>query len=193
MALLPEWLKIVRIFPLLALLLVQEGAAQLPVVAKVKPVIYQHLFTAGPAIPLASFGETHYPGITFSYIRNMDRFRKRDSFKRRKTGWITGASLSHYFGRKENTGPTSFRYRHYSLLEIQGGMNWAPLMQLNFSLRTGPGLGYYNRIFRFTVTGHLQGSYAIGPKTIITPGCAFIKEPGSDALWITSLQLGFLF
>jgi hypothetical protein len=193
MALLPKRLKIVRIFTLLAFFLVQQGAAQSPVLAKVKPVIYRHLITAGTAIPLASFGETHYPGITSGYIRKMDRIRNQDSFKRRKTGWITAASLSHYFGRKENTGQSSFRYRHYSLLEIQGGMSWAPLEKLNFSLRTGPGLGYYNKIFRFTITGQLQGSYSIGPKTIITPGFAFLKEPGSDALWITSLQLGFLF
>ena len=193
MALLSKRLKIVRIFPLLAFFLVQQGSAQSPVLAKVKPVSYRHLITAGSAIPLASFGETHYPGIISGYIRKMERNRKQDSFKRRKTGWITAASLSHYFGRKENTGQTSFRYRHYSLLEIQGGINWVPLEKLNFSLRTGPGLGYYNNIFRFTVTGHLQGSYAIGPKTIITPGCAFIKEPGSDALWMTSFQLGFLF
>lgn len=193
MAILPKRLKIVRIFPLLVLFLVQKTAAQSPALVKIKPVIYQHLLTAGPAIPLASFGETHYPGITSSYIRKMDRFRNQDSFKRKKTGWITAASLSHYFGRKENTGQTSFRYRHYSLLEIQSGMNWAPLKQINISIRTGPGLGYYNRLFRFTFTGHLQGSYAIGPKTIITPGCALIKQPGSDALWFTSLQLGILF
>lgn len=193
MAMHPKRLKTVRILPLLALLLVQQGAAQQPALTKVTPVRFRHLITAGPAIPLAAFGETHNPGITSSYIRIMDQVRNLDLLKRRKTGWITAASLSHYFGRKENTGQTSFRYRQYSLLEIQAGMNWAPLEPLNFSLRTGPGLGYYNNIFRFTVTVHLQGSYAMSPKTIITPGCAFIKEPGSDALWITSLQLGFLF
>ncbi len=156
-------------------------------------VSYQQLVTAGPAFPLTQFGETHYPGITASYMRKMDRFRNQDSIKRKKTGWIMATSLSHYVGKKEKTGQSSFRYHHYSLLELQGGITWSPLNKINFSLHTGPGMGYYNQTLRFTVTGHLQGSYAIGPKTIITPGCAFIRESGSDALWITSLQLGIVF
>lgn len=158
-----------------------------------KITAYHQLVTAGPAIPLAGFWETHYPGITVSYIRKMGRVSKNETFQRNKTAWIAGTSLSGYPGKKEISGQSSFRYRPYGLLELQGGIAWYPLKKIDFSFRAGPGLGYYNKIFRFTVSGQLQGSYAIGPKTIITPGCAFIREPGSDALWITSLQLGMLF
>ncbi len=167
--------------------------AQVPVHATIKPVSYPHMVTAGPAIPLAHFGDTHYPGLTASYIRITTRQKAGEPFKHKKTGWIAAASLSHYFGKKESIGQNRFRYKHYSLIDVQGGMTWQPLKKINLSLRTGPGLGYYNSIFRFTVNGQLQGSYSVGPKTIITPGCAFIKEPGSDALWITSLQLGLIF
>jgi len=111
----------------------------------------------------------------------------------KKTGWIMAASLSHFPGKKETIGNGSYRYSGYSLLDLHGGLAWYPKQKISFLLRTGPGLGYYSKIFRFTITGQLQGSYAIGPKTRITPGFSFIKEPGSDALWSPSLQLGFLF
>jgi hypothetical protein len=62
-----------------ALFLVQFSIAQPPAKKVLKPVSYDRLITAGPSIPLAQFGETHLAGITASYIRNMDRFRQRDS------------------------------------------------------------------------------------------------------------------
>lgn len=175
------------------LILIQTGLAQQPVVSKIKTVSYLSQLTAGPAIAFGRFSETHYGGITASYIRNKYHHRKRASLHRPKTGWLAAASLSHYFGKKENTGLVSYRYKNYSLLELNGGAGWYPVKKLDLSLRAGPAIGYYNQTFRFTLTGHLQGSYQIGPKTNITPGLALIKEPGSDALWITSLQLGFRF
>ena len=123
----------------------------------------------------------------------MGKLKKKDPDGPKKTGWIMAASLSHFPGKKETIGNGSYRYSGYSLLDLQGGLAWYPVQKTGFLLSTGPGLGYYSKIFRFTITGQLQGSYAISPKTTITPGFSFIKEPGSDALWSPSLQLGFLF
>ena len=155
-----------KLFPILipALFLVQFSIAQPPAITILKPVSYDQLITAGPSLPLAQFGETHL-----------------------------AASFSHFTGKKERINQTVFRYSHYSLLSLQGGLAWYALPKVNFLLHAGPGLGYYNQSFRFSVSGQLHGTYQIGPKTIITPGCALIKQPGSDALWFTSLQLGILF
>ena len=128
-----------------------------------------------------------------SFIRSSGQYQTWEPYQRKKVGWLTAATVSHYLGKKETIGMTSFRYKNYSLIELNGGIVWFPVNKLDLSLRTGPALGYYNTVFRFSLTGHLQGSYQIGPKTNITPGLAFIKEPGSDALWIISLQLGLLF
>lgn len=117
----------------------------------------------------------------------------KTSLHRKKTDWLAAATLSHLLGKKEKMGAVSYQYKNYSLVELHGGIVWYPVNKLDVSLRTGPALGYYNTILRLTITGHLQGSYRLGPKTNITPGLAFAKEPGSDALWITSLQLGLLF
>ncbi len=173
--------------------LLQKSTAQQPADAKIKLTTYHNQLAAGPAIPLAHFSETHLPGITTSYIRKMSRLNTRESFKRKKTGWLLAASLSHFMGRKEIIGNSAFRYKGYSLIGFQGGVAWYPVQKINFSFRTGPGLGYYNKIFRFTATGQFQCSYRISSKTNITPGLSFIKESGSDALWITSIQLGFFF
>ncbi len=176
-----------------ALFLVQFSIAQPPAITILKPVSYDQLITAGPSLPLAQFGETHLAGITASYIRKKERFSQQEPYNRKKTGWITAASFSHFTGKKERINQTVFRYSHYSLLSLQGGLAWYALPKVNFLLHAGPGLGYYNQSFRFSVSGQLHGTYQIGPKTIITPGCALIKQPGSDALWFTSLQLGILF
>jgi hypothetical protein len=175
------------------LFLLQTVFAQQPVVTKIRIKTYHQQLTAGPAFPLGPFSETHFPGITASYIRIMGKLKMNEPAGSKKTGWIMAASLSHFPGKKEIIGNGSYRYSGYSLLDLQGGLAWYPKQRISLLLRTGPGLGYYNKIFRFSVTGQLQGSYAISPKTRITPGFSFIKEPGSDALWSPSLQLGFLF
>ena len=184
-----------KVFTILipALFQVQFSMAQPPAIAVLKPVSYNRLITAGPSLPLAQFGETHWAGITAIYIRKKERFNQQVPYNRKKTGWITAASFSHFAGKKERINQSAFRYSHYSLLSLQGGIAWYALPKINFLLHAGPGLGYYNQSFRFSVTGQLQGTYLVGPKTIITPGCALIKQPGSDALWFTSLQLGILF
>lgn len=176
-----------------SLLLMQYGIAQQPVVSKVKNVSYKNQVTAGPVIPIGVFSETHFGGITASYIRKQSSQRVSRSLRPKKTDWLTAVSLSHFLGKKENIGAASYRYKNYSLLELNGGILWYPVSKLDLTLRAGPALGYYNKVFRFTLTGQVQGSYRIGPKTNITPGLSFVKEPGSDALWITSLQLGLLF
>lgn len=175
------------------MVLMQYGIAQQPVVSKVKSITYLQQLIAGPAIPLGQFHETHYGGITASYIRKQRNHRIKETLHPKKTDWLAAASISYFLGKKENNGTAFYRYKNYSLLELNGGIVYHPLNRLDMLFRTGPALGYYNRIFRFTITGHLQGSYRIGPKTNITPGVAFTKEPGSDALWITSLQLGLFF
>ena len=176
-----------------SLILIRNSHAQQPVVSKVKNVPYLNQLTAGPAIALGGFSETHYGGITVSYIRKLKQQATLESFHLQKSFWLAAASLSHHLGKKENTGLVSYRYKNYTVLELNGGFGWQADENLNLVIRTGPALGYYNRIFRFTYTGQLQGSYRTGPKTSITPGLAFIKEPGSDALWVTSLQLAFSF
>jgi hypothetical protein len=171
----------------------QYGFAQQPVVSKVKNVSYKSQVTAGPAIPFGGFSETHFGGITASYIRKQHNHRVKETLHPKKTDWLAAVSFSHFLGKKENIGAASYRYKNYSLLELNGGIAWYPVSKLDLSFRTGPALGYYNKVFRFTLNGQLQGSYRIGPKTNITPGLSFVKEPGSDALWISSLQLGLLF
>jgi hypothetical protein len=175
------------------LFLWQTVFAQQPVVTKVNSKTYRQQITAGPVFPLGTFSETHFPGITASYIRIMDKLKMKEPARLKKTGWVMAASISHFPGRKEIIGNGSYRYSGYSILDLQGGLGWYPEQKISFLLRSGPGLGYYSKIFRFTVTGQLQGSYTISPKTTITPGLSFIKEPGSDALWSPSLQLGILF
>lgn len=167
--------------------------AQLPAHTKIKEPRFHHVITAGPAIPLAGFSNTHFGGITTSYIRNMMKDHHSAVFKRKKTGWLTVASLSHYLGKNENNGLVSYRYKGYSVLELNAGAAWYPANKLDLSLRAGPALGIYNKIFRFTLTSTLQGSYKRGPKTVITPGLTLLKETGNDAVWVTSLQLGLVF
>ena len=178
---------------LLSLILIRTGHAQQPVVSKVKPVHYLNQVTAGPAIALGGFSETHYGGITVSYIRIFRHQAIRERLHLPKTYWAAAASLSHHLGKKENTGLVTYRYKNYSLLELNGGFGWKPLEKLDLLLRAGPALGYYNRIFRFTYSGQLQTIFRTGPKTSITPVLSFIKEPGSDAVWVTSLQLACYF
>jgi hypothetical protein len=176
-----------------SLFLQQPVIAQQPAVTKVKLVTYHNQVMAGPAFPVGQFGETHFPGITASYIRINRQTRTSEQAGQKKTGWIMASSLSHFFGKKESIGNGTFRYSGYSLLDLQGGIAWYPKQRVSFAVRTGPGLGYYKKVFRFTVTGQLQGSYTISPKITITPGCFVSKEPGSDVLWSPSLQLGFMF
>lgn len=177
----------------LSLFLLQPVMAQQPAMNKVKTITSHQQIMAGLALPLASFGETHSGGITFSYIRKQERFNNMEPYQRRKTGWLAAASLSHYLGKKENNGLITYKYKGYSLMELHAGAAWYPVNKLDFSLRAGPALGYYNKIFRFALSSYFQGSYSIGPKTVITPGLTLIKEAGSDALWVTSIQLGIMF
>ncbi len=175
------------------LLLHQFVMAQQPDMQKVKTIIPHQQITTGLSIPLAAFGETHYGGITAGYIRNKARFNDNEPYQRKKISWLTAATLSHFISKKENNGTVAFRYKGYSLLELNAGAAWHPVNKLGLSLRAGPAIGYYHHILRFTFTSTLQGSYTIGPKKVITPGITFVKEPGSDALWVASLQLGLLF
>lgn len=174
-------------------LLIVPVVAQQPGMQKISQDPSRQRLSAGLSLPIASFGDTHYAGVTMSYTRLSAPYQTREPYQRKKTGWLTGATLSHYLGKKENRGLVSYRYKGYTLLELNAGAAWYPTPKLDFSFRAGPGLGYYNSVFRFTLTGHILCSYNIGPKTIITPGLALIRETGSDALWVTSLQLGYLF
>lgn len=187
------YMKKVFTILILSLLLYQPVMSQQPPMNKVITTTPHQQLTAGLALPLANFGETHYGGITFSYLRKQERFNNREPYQRKKTGWLAAASLSHYLGKKEKNEMIAYRYKGYSLLELSAGGAWYPDNNLDFSLRAGPALGYYNKIFRFTLSSILQGSYKIGPKTVITPGLTLLKETGSDAIWVTSIQLGIMF
>jgi len=186
-------MRLFFILPVLFLLLRSSSAAQLPAVTKTAQAEKHQQLSAGFSFPTGSFAATHYPGITLSYNRNYGTERTASGARKRKSRWFSAAALSHFTGRKEAAGNGRFRYYGYSLLGLQGGIDWYPLKKTTLSFGTGPALGYYNNTLRFSLTGTVQGHYPLGKKTNITPGISFIKESGSDALWVTSVQLGFIF
>ncbi|MBI5371406.1 MAG: hypothetical protein HZA79_05190 [Sphingobacteriales bacterium] len=174
-------------------LLQQFLYAQQPVVQKLIIPVKKNRLSAGPSFPLGLFASTHSPGITISYIRIMGRPANEPATRRRETGFAFSSSLYHFFGRSERAGSSDFRYPGYSVLDLQGGLTWAPLSRGFFCLSLGPGLDCYGGHYRFIIAGGLQGSYPLSPKISIRPGLSFIKEPGTDALWIATIKAGMAF
>lgn len=179
--------------PALFLLFSLSADAQQPDMHKpVRRETRQQLL-AGASFPTGAFSRTHTPGITISYNRIPGNERVGPGVIKRQTRWFTAASLSHFTGRKETAGAGTFSYNGYSLFDVQGGLHWSPFKKSGISLGTGPALGYYKHVFRFTYTGTFQVSYQAGKKINITPGLSLFKEIRSDALWVTRLQLGYQF
>ncbi|MBI3139470.1 MAG: hypothetical protein HYZ15_12905 [Sphingobacteriales bacterium] len=167
--------------------------AQQPLVQKLKIPVKNNRIFAGPSVPLGQFSSTHYPGITISYMRMPSRPVAEQGARGRKTGFASGGSLSHFWGKKEKAGSRDFRYPGYTVLELQGGLTWTPLNRGILFLAMGPGLGYYEGRFRFIAGAGIQGSYPLSPIINISPALSLIKEKGSDALWIASLKAGLRF
>lgn len=149
--------------------------------------------SAGPAISLGRFSDTHLGGFLIEFGWSRNQFGKLSSKKEKKIFFTANTGLGSYFGKREIIGSADFHYPAFTYINIAGGILYKFLAKGNINLTGGPAAGIYRGKITFNTGASLKCNYYISPKIAITPGLIMMKETGSDAIWSGSIQASLAF
>lgn len=149
--------------------------------------------TAGLAIPLHNFSNTHFGGLAVQYSISNYRFGLLKKKPLHLFGLTANSGAVYFLGKKEKIVSVNYHYPVYINFHIHGGIIYNPLNKMNFQLTAGPGLSLYNRTTRFTIGTGLEGNYFLNTKIALAAGFSLIKEPISDPLYYGSLRASYAF
>lgn len=151
------------------------------------------MLATGFSMPVGNFTSTHYAGISAIYLRSHHRFGINDKKNKTKYGFIYGAGMTHYLGKKEGTGNTAYQYAPFTLATASVGTIMNPVNKINLLLTAGPGLGFYNGRRDFYLQAGFSASYYLSYKFAITPGILLMKKKGTDGILAIALKGCFAF
>ena len=176
-----------RIFASLALLLMPLLVFSQEQQTQTEPV-YDHSVSLFASFPLGEFSETHSPGISARYMRQVAAGRRNNARSPRKPGWIYGGGLGLNKGKKVELNDFGYRYRDYLVAFLAGGVNYFFTKNSEAGISLGPSLTRYRDVYRFNLYAGLFTTYHFDGNFGATAGLDILKE--NKAAWMAMIKAG---
>jgi hypothetical protein len=157
------------------------------------PAGKRNAISAGVALPMGNFSNTHFIGFEAGYMRSNRRFGQLKINPSKPLGLVAAAGGSNYLGKNEKLDSFTYAYANYMHVYIHGGIIYNPCRYGNIILILGPGMSFYNGTERFVFGVTLLASYYFSSKFSVSPGISAMKESISDPLWTGSLKMSYFF
>lgn len=144
---------------------------------------YSWNISAGVILPVGTFSETHWAGISLQGEYSRSRFGKMNTKPKKLVDYFLSTGTDFYFGKKEMVSSYPFTYAGYFILNTNAGLICNTGKQSNIRLGAGPAMSLYKKTPRFNISSSIAGSWYLSKTTGITAGLQMIQETGAHPLW----------
>lgn len=144
---------------------------------------YRWNISAGFNIPVGTFSETHWGGISLQGEYSRSRFGKMAAKPKTQFDYFLSTGTDYYFGNKESVSSYPFTYSGFFILNSNAGLIYNTGKQSNIRLGAGPAMSLYKKNLRFNISSAIAGSWYLSKSTGLTAGLQMLQETGARPLW----------